>query len=214
MRPRARDDLALRPCAPCGVVVGWRRRRSGGRSLRLRTRMLSDVSREFQAIEEFLTLLASMAVHVGLQRARAREALVADLALVLLLRTRRHLGAELAHHRLRRRRDARTHERVRPGQCPRVCEVDGFRGRAVVGHGALACVVVAIIRRARDGRVRRVRRREAIRVGGAPSGALSTVDVPGGDVGLAQRDHTPTGIEGVAEAVALWWLRTQTAKVN
>jgi len=43
-------------------------------------------------------LLASMAVHVCLERARASEALVANLALVLLLRTRRYLGAELAHH--------------------------------------------------------------------------------------------------------------------
>lgn len=44
--------------------------------------------------------LPGVAVHVGLKRAGASEALVADLALVLLLRTRRDLGVELTHHRL------------------------------------------------------------------------------------------------------------------
>lgn len=48
------------------------------------------------------TLFASVAVHVRLQRTGPGEALVADLALVLLLRRARHLGAELAHHGLRR----------------------------------------------------------------------------------------------------------------
>lgn len=43
-------------------------------------------------------LLASMAVHMGLERARAGEALVANLALVLLLRVGRKLGRELTHH--------------------------------------------------------------------------------------------------------------------
>lgn len=41
-----------------------------------------------------LTFFSRVAVHVGLQRAGPREALVADLALVLLLRAGRHPGAE------------------------------------------------------------------------------------------------------------------------
>jgi hypothetical protein len=44
------------------------------------------------------TLFSSVAVHVCLQRTGASKSLVADLALVLLLRTRRDFGAELAHH--------------------------------------------------------------------------------------------------------------------
>jgi hypothetical protein len=43
-------------------------------------------------------LLAGMAVHVSLERAWSGKALVADLALVLLLGVRGHLGRELAHH--------------------------------------------------------------------------------------------------------------------
>ena len=49
-----------------------------------------------------LTLLASVAVHMCLERAWSREALVANLALVLLLAARRDLGAELTHHGRRR----------------------------------------------------------------------------------------------------------------
>jgi hypothetical protein len=45
-----------------------------------------------------LTLFTSVAVHMRLQRRWAREPLVADLALVLLLCVGGHLGAELAHH--------------------------------------------------------------------------------------------------------------------
>lgn len=45
-----------------------------------------------------LTLLASVAVHVRLQRARSREGLVADPALVLPLRAAGYFGAERAHH--------------------------------------------------------------------------------------------------------------------
>jgi hypothetical protein len=45
-----------------------------------------------------LTLLAGVAIHMGLQRARPRKALVTDLALVLLLRARRDPRAELGHH--------------------------------------------------------------------------------------------------------------------
>jgi len=78
-------------------------------------------------------LLASMAVHVCLERARASEALVANLALVLLLRAQRHLGAELAHHRLRRRRHGSTEKRVRARQSPRAGEVDRLGSRAVIG---------------------------------------------------------------------------------
>ncbi len=47
-------------------------------------------------------LLASVTVHMSLERAGASEALVADLALVLLLCGRRDLGVELAHHGLGR----------------------------------------------------------------------------------------------------------------
>jgi len=63
-------------------------------------------------------LLAGMAVHVRLEGAGAGEALVANLALVLLLRARRDLGAELTHHRLRRRRHGSSEERTGSGQCP------------------------------------------------------------------------------------------------
>jgi len=63
-------------------------------------------------------LLAGVAVHVRLQRAGTREALIANLALVLLLRARRDLGAELTHHRLGRRRHGSSEERAWAGQCP------------------------------------------------------------------------------------------------
>lgn len=43
---------------------------------------------------------SSMAIHVCLKRARSSEALIADLALVLLLGTGRYFGIELAHHGL------------------------------------------------------------------------------------------------------------------
>jgi len=59
-------------------------------------------------------LLASVAVHVRLKGRRASEALVADLALVLLLRARRHLGAELTHHGLGSWGDLRCYEAVWP----------------------------------------------------------------------------------------------------
>jgi hypothetical protein len=62
------------------------------------------------------TFLASVAVHVRLQRAWAGEALVADLALVLLLRTRRDLGAELTHHGLRSGGDVGPDQRIRSRQ--------------------------------------------------------------------------------------------------
>jgi hypothetical protein len=43
-------------------------------------------------------LLASVAVHVRLKRARPRKSLVTNLALVLLLRVRGHFGRKLTHH--------------------------------------------------------------------------------------------------------------------
>ena len=43
-------------------------------------------------------LLASVAVHMRLQRTWSSESLIADLALVLLLRVGGELGGELAHH--------------------------------------------------------------------------------------------------------------------
>lgn len=90
-------------------------------------------------------LLASVAVHVGLQRARTGESLVADLALVLLLRARRHLGAELPHHGLRRRGNVRAHERARSRQCSGMGQVDRLRGGAVVCDRALTAIVVAVV---------------------------------------------------------------------
>ena len=45
-----------------------------------------------------LTLLTGVAVHVCLKRTGAGEALVTDLALVLLLAARGHLRTELTHH--------------------------------------------------------------------------------------------------------------------
>lgn len=63
-----------------------------------------------------LTLLAGVAVHVRLERAWSGESLVAHLALVLLLGAGRNLGAELAHHGLRRRRHLVCHQSVRPRQ--------------------------------------------------------------------------------------------------
>jgi len=78
-------------------------------------------------------LLASMAVHVCLERTGARESLVTDLALVLLLRARRDLGAELAHHGLGRGRHGGSEERIGAGKCPRAREINRLAGRAVVG---------------------------------------------------------------------------------
>lgn len=64
------------------------------------------------------TLLASVAIHVSLQRARTSESLVANLALVLLLSTGRHLGAELPHHGLGSRGDLGAHQALRSRQSP------------------------------------------------------------------------------------------------
>jgi hypothetical protein len=59
-----------------------------------------------------------MAVHMRLQGAWAREALVADLALVLLLGARRDFGAKLAHHGLRCRWHAVADKRRWAGKRP------------------------------------------------------------------------------------------------
>jgi hypothetical protein len=69
-------------------------------------------------IKKALTFLASVAIHVGLQRAGSSEPFVANFALVLLLRARRYLGAELAHHRLRRRWYLAANQTMGPRQCP------------------------------------------------------------------------------------------------
>lgn len=58
-------------------------------------------------------LLASVAVHVRLERAWAGKALVAHLALVLLLRARGNFGAELSHHGMRSRRNSSIDEVTR-----------------------------------------------------------------------------------------------------
>lgn len=96
-----------------------------------------------------------MAVHVSLQRARPGEALVADLALVLLLRARGNLGAELAHHGLGRRRGL-GHQVGGPGERPRG---DGFNvgaGGGVVAdgrvHGSSVVAAAAVVAGRGDGR--------------------------------------------------------------
>ena len=117
-----------------------------------------------------LTLFASVAVHMGLERRRTSESLVAHLALVLLLGVGRHLGAKLAHHRLRARRRASREQAGRTGQRPRqVSIVIRLRGgRAIIGHrrvdGADGRAIVGVIRAGRDRRSRRMGRGEAIRV--------------------------------------------------
>jgi len=55
-------------------------------------------------------LLASVAVHMSLERTRSRESLVANFALMLLLGVRGHLRTELTHHGLRCRRKVAAHE--------------------------------------------------------------------------------------------------------
>lgn len=54
---------------------------------------------------------------------------------------------------------------------------------------------------------------EAIGVGRTSTGPLRTVDIPGRNVRLAERDHAATGVEGIAEAGA-WRLRGHSAKVD
>ncbi len=73
--------------APCDASVGWRRRKSGDHIHQLRRRKLYTLSASIEPdrMDGELTLLASVAVHVRLQRAWSCKALVADLAFVLLL---------------------------------------------------------------------------------------------------------------------------------
>lgn len=82
-------------------------------------------------------------------------------------------------------------------------QIDRLGGRAVVCDGALSGVVVAIVAGAGNGRMRRVCRGKAVGIGRAPAGTLGAVDIPRGDIRLAQGNHAPTGVEGVTEAVAL-----------
>jgi hypothetical protein len=76
-----------RPCVLCDGVSSWRPQRSGDHSPQLHKQMLYILLAAIRKgyILSLLTLLASMAVHMCLQRTWACEALVADLALVLLL---------------------------------------------------------------------------------------------------------------------------------
>lgn len=87
-RHRVKDDLGPRLYVLCDVASSWIQRRNGDRSLRLRTQMLRLLlaQKYHPSVVFTLTLLSSVTVHVGLQRARASEPLVANLAFVLLLR--------------------------------------------------------------------------------------------------------------------------------
>ena len=60
-----------------------------------------------------LTLLAGVAVHVGLEGTWSCESLVAHFAFVLLLGAGGDLGAELTHHRLRCRGHMGSHQAMR-----------------------------------------------------------------------------------------------------
>lgn len=90
--------------APYDDAASWKQQRSGDRTLHVhKQRLLDEISKmkkraQAELVRGVHTFLASVAVHVSLKRARTSEALVADFALVLLLRARRNLGAELAHH--------------------------------------------------------------------------------------------------------------------
>jgi hypothetical protein len=86
-----KDDHDLRPCAPCGVVASLIRQRSGDHIHRRRRQMLVDllaIVLELGCDFNRLTLFASVAVHMCLERTGASEAFVTDLALVLLLAAR------------------------------------------------------------------------------------------------------------------------------
>ena len=105
MSPReSRDPMSVRLYALCDGGEDSRPPRSGVHSLELhRRRLFSVLATDHPHAQMFLTFLASMAVHVRLQRTRSSKPLVANLTLVLLLRAARQLGIELTHHRLRRR---------------------------------------------------------------------------------------------------------------
>lgn len=100
-------QIGRRLCGLFGGVEGLKQLRSGDHSPQLRRRMLMIFIRSCiteDILFGVLTLFASVAIHVSLQRAWSCETLVTNLALVLLLCARRDLGAELAHHGLGRRR--------------------------------------------------------------------------------------------------------------
>ena len=164
----------------------------------------SSVSLKFGGIVGIrvkLTLLAGVAVHMRLQRRRAREPLVADLALVLLLGVGGHLRAELAHHGLGSRGRATGQKAGWPREGPRLVRLGG--GRAVVGHGrvhgAHGGAVVGVVSTGRNGGGGGVGRGESIGIGGASRIARTrAVDVARGQI-LAQRDHSAAGVERVTE---------------
>lgn len=153
--------------------------------------------------KEGRTLLASVTVHVGLQRRRTREPLVADLALVLLLGVGGHLGAKLAHHGLGARRRATRQERGRTREGTRwKAIVVGFRGgRAVIGHGRVhrrnGSAVIGVIPAGGDGRPGGMGGREAIRVSRTP-GIPRAIDIAWGEI-LAESHHSATGIQCIAK---------------
>lgn len=143
-----------------------------------------------------------MTVHVCLQRRGTSKPLVANLALVLLLRVRRNLGAELGHHRLRRRRSTSRQKvwRTRKGSWRQI--IVGFGSRAVIGHGRInrsyrgAVVRVTCTRGSR--RSGGMGGWESVRISGT-SGAARAVDVARRQV-LAQRNHTTAGIQRVTKS--------------
>ena len=105
MIPReSHDPMSVRPCELCDGGEDLRPRKSGVHSLRLHRRRLFPVlATDHLRAQVYLTFLASMAVHVCLQRTGSSKPLVAHFALVLLLRAARQLGIELTHHGLGRR---------------------------------------------------------------------------------------------------------------
>lgn len=100
-----RGLMNVRSCGLCGGDEDSRPRKSVGHTPGLHRRMLRTKLVAIHKCEwVVLTLLARVAVHVCLQRARPSKTLVANFTLVLLLCAGGELGVELAHHGLRRRR--------------------------------------------------------------------------------------------------------------
>ena len=206
---RHQKGLLFHPCGPFCVDAGWKQRRNVAHSLRHRMRMLQDKDKSVHNSflgwrkREGRTLLARVAVHVGLQRRRTRESLVADLALVLLLGVGGHLGAKLAHHGLRARGGTAGQERGRTREGPRGdAIVIGFRGgRAVIGHGRVhrrnGSAVIGVIPAGGDGRPGGMSGREAIRVSRTP-GIPRAIDIAWGEI-LAEGHHSATGIQCIAK---------------
>jgi len=79
---------ALHPYGLCDAFADLKQLKSVSRSLRLRRRMLLLVRACFErSLKSWrLTFLARMAIHMGLEGAGARKALIAYFALVLFLR--------------------------------------------------------------------------------------------------------------------------------